>query len=93
MKKTLAFVYKVDPTQVGNGIYPMVACFPALGVHVPYTFEAHSENEYLESVGEPTPCDGSCANRHGEMEDFSQERHDSSHGVEKIVAAALSFKG
>lgn len=91
MKKIPVFVFKTDPEQVGNGIYSMVACFTNLGVHVPYTFLAHSENEYLQSVGEPILCDSSCEHRRGHMEDFSKERHHSSYEVQKIIDGAKSF--
>ena len=71
-----AFVFKEDPGQFGDGTYSMVACFPALGVHVPFTIYAHSENEYLRAIGEPTECDGSCESQHhGHLEDFSKEGH------------------
>lgn len=78
-----AYVFKVNQRQCGNGTYQMIACFPSLGVHVPYTFEAHSENECLQSVGKPIPCDDSCTHGLGHMENFVHE---------KIAAAAMSFR-
>ena len=89
MAKIDVFVWKTDPGQVGNGIYSMVACFMAMGVHVPFTFEAHSENEYLQNVGNPVACDGSCKNRDGNLEDFGASRHDSSYDVTRIVERAF----
>lgn len=82
------FVMKQDFRQVGDGIYPMVACFLDLGVHVPYWFEAHSENEYIHEVGEPIKCDGSCIGPLGRIKDWSKEGHDSSHARKPIVDKA-----
>lgn len=86
------FTWKVDQDQCGNGLYQMVACFTGLAVHVPFIFEAHSENEYLRTVGKPIPCDGSCKHHQGMLEDFAEERHHSSYEVGKIVAKALAYK-
>ncbi len=92
-KKIPVFVYKENPGQFGNGKYSMIACFVTLGVHVPFTFYAHSENEYLESVGKPVPCDGSCEHYDGSMKDFGEERDntDTGYSVKKIVESANSF--
>lgn len=85
--------YKVDPDQRGNGRYQMVACFTDLAVHVPFVFEAHSENDCLRGVGEPTPCDGSCKHHRGsKMDDFSVGRHHTNYAVDEIVAKALAYK-
>jgi hypothetical protein len=83
-------VYKVNPKQFGDGIYSMIACFINLRVHVPFTFFAHSENEYVESVGDPVPCDGTCRHR-GHMEDFAIARHRTDYSVERIITAANDF--
>ena len=91
MKKMPAFTYKLNPGQIGNGIYAMVACFPTLEVHVPFTFTAHSENEYLQDVGEAIPCDGSCKHYTGTMEDFCEERHHTSYSVRGIVKKATAY--
>ena len=72
-KKIPVFVYKKNSDQEGNGHYSMVACFVALGVHVPFAFYAHSENEYLKSVGKPIPCDGSCEYYEGSIKDFGEK--------------------
>jgi hypothetical protein len=72
-KKINVFVYKESPSQFGNGLYCMVACFLDLNVHVPFTIEAHSENEYLKNVGKAISCDGSCGSRAGHTADFSVE--------------------
>lgn len=85
------FVFKTSD-QVGNGLYSMTACFVALGVHVPFVFEAHSENRYLKEVQEPIPCDGSCKHYSGHIEDFSEKRGDSDHGVSAIIKKAHGFK-
>ena len=84
------FVFKTT-NQVGNGLYPMVACFISKDVHVPFVMLAHSENEYLKNVGEPIKCDGSCLHPHGSLEDWSKERHDSSYAVDPIIKKANSF--
>lgn len=91
MKKIPVFVFKTNPGQVGNGTYSVIACFPTLGVHVPFTFEAHSENEYLKFVGIPFQCDNSCEGSNGHMEDFAKERHHSSYEVKEIAGKALVF--
>jgi hypothetical protein len=92
MNEMPVITYQAGEKHVGNGIYSMIACFRRMGVHVPYTFEAHSENEYLETVGEPFPCDGSCKLHRDNREDFAKQRHDSSHSVQRIIDAAMSFK-
>lgn len=91
MNKIPVFVFKTNPGQVGNGIYSMIACFTNLGVHVPFTFEAHSENEYMKHVGIPFQCNGYCEGRNGHMEDFAKPRHDSTYEVKEIVDKALVF--
>ncbi len=90
-KRIPVFIFKKNPQQIGNGIYSMVACFPILEVHVPFTFEAHSENEYLQTVGKPTKCNGTCKHYHGRIDDFSEERHETDYSVESIVEKARAF--
>lgn len=91
-KKIPVFVYKKNSDQEGNGHYSMVACFVALGVHVPFAFYAHSENEYLKSVGKPIPCDGSCEYYEGSIKDFGEKRDDADgYSVKEIIESANSF--
>ena len=85
------FEYKKNPQQVGNGAYHMTACFCAIGVHVDYIFYAHSGNEYLEEISEPTVCDGSCEGHPGQMRDFSEEPHHTRCNVSEIVKIAMAF--
>lgn len=85
-ERTPVFVYKLDPSQSGNGIYRMVACFPTLEVHVLFTFLAHSENDYLQDVGEETPCDGSCERYKG----FLRRQH-TDYDVGKIIEKAMAY--
>lgn len=89
--KIRAFLYKKDPSQVGGGIYEMVACFPAIGVHVPFSYHAHDGDYDLEAVGEPTVCDCSCESYSGTMEDFSKERGIHDYEVIEIVTKAYAF--
>ncbi len=85
------FVYKQDSSQVGSGVYPAVACFVALGVHVPFTYYFHAGDSGLREVGEPLVCDGSCENQSGLMEDFSKERTDHDYEVTEIIVKARAF--
>lgn len=82
-------VVKKDLGQCGDGYYHMLACFKELEVHVPYVFKAHSENDYLHKVGQPTPCDKSCY--YGELEDWTESRSLTNYGVEQIIEVAKQF--
>ena len=82
-KKMPAYVFKDEPWRIGDGLYHMTACFPTLGVHVPYTFFAHSENEYFKDVGEAMPCDGSCEQRQGS--------YHTSFEKEKVIEKAMAY--
>ena len=90
--KYLAFVWNTCSRQAGDGIYKMVACFPTKGAHVPFSFEAHSENDYLRIVEKAIACDGSCKGIAGSMEDFELKRHHTSYEAGPIVEAADAFK-
>ncbi|AKM78714.1 MAG: hypothetical protein UY31_C0038G0004 [Candidatus Wolfebacteria bacterium GW2011_GWE1_48_7] len=85
------FLYKKDHSQVGSGVYEMIACFCALGVHIPFSYYAHAGDHDLESVGEPITCDGSCKDNPGSFKDFSQKRDFHDYEVKRIIEAATSF--
>ena len=85
-----ACVYGIND-QIGDGVYHMIACFPNWGVHVPFTFIAHSENEYLKNVGEPTPCDGSCSIYSKNLKDFSRQTDNTGYERAAIVEKAEAF--
>lgn len=84
------FIFKRND-QVGNGVYQMTACFIGVNVHVNFSFEAHSENEYLLSAHKATACDGSCERYFGKLENYAKPRHDSQYGVEPILEKFSSF--
>lgn len=92
--KFSVFVWKKNRGQVGTGIYPMVACFVVLDVHVPFTVSVFSpsETEYLEEWDKAIQCDKSCRHAQGCMDDFSEERRDGQYLVKPIVDAALAFR-
>lgn len=90
-KKLTLFIFKNEPLQTGNGYYSMTACFVTLDVHVPFTIYCHSENEYLELVGEPTTCNGLCNHRNGSLENYLVERKRDDFSLNEIVEKALSF--
>lgn len=90
-KRIPVFVYKQDESQVGSGVYAMVACFHTIGVHVPFSCYSHHGDEDLREVGEATACNDSCRNRSGQMEDFSKERGIHEHEVTRIVEKAHAF--
>ncbi len=92
-KRVPVFVYKQDQSQVGSGMYPAVACFVTLGIHVPFTYHFHAGDSDLREVGEPLVCDGSCEQQPGDMEDFSKKRTDHDYEVTRIVETALAFSG
>lgn len=91
MQRMPVFVYKQDATQVGSGVYPAIACFCTLGVHVPFSYHYHAGESELQVVGDPTPCDDSCSGQNGAIEDFEAPRSSHDHSVEPIIEKARSF--
>jgi hypothetical protein len=95
--KIKAFVFKKNPGQVGGGYYSLIACFPELGVHVHFTMYAHSENEYLDSLGKAVLCDGSCEEakkrKKGKGISYNNFRreHDSDYNRTRIIEKAITF--
>lgn len=94
MSRIPVFVYERGDSigQVGNGNYGLMACFVKKGVHVPFSIYCHSENEYINSVGKATACNGDCDSYTGHMKDWSKERCDSSYTVKEIIEKANKFK-
>ncbi|MBP7822549.1 MAG: hypothetical protein KA034_01915 [Candidatus Moranbacteria bacterium] len=86
-----AFVYKTDPSQVGSGLYQLVACFLTLGICVPFTIEVIRENEELKEVDLPILLGPQCFDRQGHLEDFSKPHHESSYDRTRVLSIARQF--
>jgi hypothetical protein len=90
-KKILVFNFKKNSSQVGRGHYEMIAYFIGLNICVPYTILIKGD-EYLESVGTPFMLDKTCEGLHGTLENWSQKRSDSFHGIQPIIEVAKTFE-
>jgi hypothetical protein len=90
-KSIPVFIINKDSGKLGNGNYNCLALFIREEVQIPFSIYAHSENEYINSIGTPKPLKLE-KQQSGILEDWSIPRSDSDYGVKDIINKVLEFK-